>query len=131
MIHRVLLSVLLSASLGLSGCVLAETTSGTGLPSDPVLGIEVGVSTRSDVTRLMGPPDEVIYSNREHDPLFEQAYRYRRGKTRQTALFLLIFSSFKSDAREDHVMVFFDENGVVEHVGKRLDREDAEYGLAF
>ena len=79
----------------------------------------------------MGPPDEVIYSNLEHDPLFEQAYRYRRTKTKQTALFLLIFSTFNSDTKWDHLMVFFDQAGVVEHLGVRLDADEAEYGLPF
>ncbi|MEM7308461.1 MAG: hypothetical protein AAF682_17400 [Planctomycetota bacterium] len=117
--------------LVLQACVLAETTDGTALPPGPIEQIVPGTSTRADVTRLLGPPDEVIYSNRALDPLFEQAYRYRRTRTKQTALFLLLFSSFKSDSRLDHFMVFFDESGVVEHVGTLLDREDAEYGLAF
>ena len=81
------------------------------------------------MTRLLGPPDEIIYSNRKLDPLFEQAYRYRRRKTKQTALFLLIFSTFRSDTRYDQVMVFFDEEGTVDHVGVDLERENTKYEL--
>ena len=113
----------------LSSCVLANTTDGVALAQDPVDRIVPGTSTRADVTHLLGPPDEIVYSNREHDPLFEQAYRYRRRKTKQTALFLLIFSTFRSDTRYDQIMVFFDEAGVVEHVGVELERENTKYEL--
>jgi len=112
-----------------SSCVLANTTDGIALEQDPVDQIVPGTSTRSDVTRLLGPPDEIIYSNQEHDPLFEQAYRYRRRKTKQTALFLLVFSTFRSDTRYDQVMVFFDEAGLVEHIGIELERENTKYEL--
>jgi hypothetical protein len=114
-----------------AGCVLAETTNGTGIEKGAVETLQVGVSTRADVTRLLGPPDEIIYSNKQLDPLFERAFRYRRTKTRQTALFLLIFSTYKSDTRWDHAIVFFDDQGVVQDVGLALDRDDAEYGLSF
>lgn len=114
--------------VGSTGCVLSQSTQGSGMDSDPLQQIVVGKSTRADVTALLGPPDEVIYSNREHDPLYEQAYRYRRTKTKQTALFLVIFSTHRSDTKYDHVMVFFDDQGRVEHVGARLDATDASYG---
>lgn len=130
--HRsLLLAVLAAPLLTLPGCVLAQTTSGVGLDPVAVSRIEVGRSTRADVTQLLGPPDEVIYSNKELDPLFEQAYRYRRTRERQTAMFLLVFSTFRSDAKWDHVMVFFTPAGVVEHVGTRLDSELAEYGMPW
>ena len=115
--------------LSTPACVLANTTDGIAIPPDPVEQIVPGESTRADVTRLLGPPDEIVYSNRKLDPLFEQAYRYRRRKTKQTALFLLVFSTFRSDTRYDQVMVFFDESGVVEHVGVQLERDNTEYEL--
>jgi len=114
-----------------SSCVLAHTTDGNGLDPLRVERIVPGTSTRADVTALLGAPDEVIYSNKEHDPLFERAFRYRRTNTKQTALFLLLFSTFRSETRWDHVVVFFDDAGKVENVGVALDRDDAEYGLAF
>lgn len=111
-----------------SGCVLSQTTDGQPIEEIPVSEIVVGKTTRADVTRLLGPPDEVIYSNQDHDPLFEQAYRYRRTKNKQSALFLVIFSTHRSDTQYDHVMVFFDRDGRVEHVGTRLDSDEASYG---
>ncbi|MCA8959619.1 MAG: outer membrane protein assembly factor BamE [Planctomycetes bacterium] len=115
----------------LSGCVLSQQTEGTSLRDEQVGEIQVGVSTRSDVTRLLGPPDEIIYSNREHDALEERAFRYRRSRTKQTAMFLILFSTHRSDTKYDHVIVFFDDRGVVENIGLQLDSDEARYGLPF
>ncbi len=117
--------------LSLSACVMAQTTTGPGIPPEDIAKIKVGQSTRSDVTRVLGPPDEIIYSQRAHDPLFEQAYRYQRIKSRQSALFLIIFSTFRRDEKWDHVITFFDEAGTVQHVGVCLDQDSAKYGMPF
>ena len=115
----------------LSGCVLSRTTDGSSIPPQGVEGIVVGESTRADVTRLLGPPEEVIFSNREHDPLFERVFRYEKTQTKQTAWFFIIFSYHRSDTKRDEVTVFFDGNGIVEHVGSRLDADEAEYATPF
>ena len=126
-----LTACLLLALLLTSGCVLSQSTDGVGLDAGSLEQVEIGTSTRADVTRLMGAPDEIIYSNKALDPLFESAYRYRRTKTRQTALFLLVFSTFRSDQKWDHAVIFFDGSGKVEHVGVQLDADDAEYGMPW
>ena len=122
---------LLLALLLTPGCVLSQSTDGVGLNAGSLEQIEIGSSNRADVTRLMGAPDEIIYSNKALDPLVESAYRYRRTRTRQTALFLLVFSTFRSDQKWDHAVVFFGDNGYVEHVGVQLDADDAEYGMPW
>jgi len=119
------------APAAMTGCVLSQTTEGSGIDVEKVERIVPGQSTRADVTRLLGPPDEVVYSNKELDPLFEQAYRYKRSKERQTAMFLILFSTFRSDEKFDHVMVFFDEEGAVEHVGTKLNSDLSSYGMPW
>lgn len=124
-------AVLLVSCALLSSCVLAQTTDGSSILADDASQITPGKSTRADVTRILGPPDEIVHSNREHDPLLEKVYMYRRSKKKQTALFLLVFSTFRSDTKWDHVAVFFDSKGVVEHVGVKLDSESAAYGAPW
>lgn len=126
-------SLLASALLPfLSGaCVLAQTSDGIGLAELGIESLSPGAATRADVVRQLGPPDEVIYSNQEHDPLFERAFRYRREKTKQTALFLILFSTFRSETRWDSAIFFFDDRGVLQDVGVALDRDKAKYGLAW
>ncbi|MGE3165503.1 MAG: hypothetical protein AB7O52_11400 [Planctomycetota bacterium] len=114
-----------------SGCVLSQTTQGSGLEDTPYAQLIPGQSTRADVTRLLGPPDEVVHSNREHDPLFERAFLYKRSRSRQTAMFLILFSTHRSDTKYDSIAVFFDDQGVVEHVGSRLQARESSYGMPW
>ena len=123
--------LLLALTLPAVGCVVAQTSDGTGIDAEVAAQIKAGTSTRADVTRLLGPPDKIVFSNREHDPLFEKVYQYRRNKKRQSAMFLVLFSMFRSDSKWDNVSVFFDEQGLVEHVGIQLDADEAAYGTPF
>lgn len=115
----------------LVGCVLSQTTDGTKLFEDQVAKIEVGKSTRADVATLLGAPDEIVYSNFEHDPLFERAFGYRRNKRKTTYFTLIVFSASRSDSNSDHVVVFFDDAGVVEDVATRLDMNRPRYGTPW
>ena len=118
------LSVLVSLS---AGCVLSQTTDGTQLVDSEVARLVVGTSTRADVTRILGAPDRIIYSNREHDPLFERAFRYHRTKRATTYFSMLLFSASRAETNSDNVIVFFDSGGVVEDVGVRLDMDKPRF----
>ena len=119
----------LGAILLLTGCAYSLESQGHALDPEPVQQVIVGTSTKDDVLQLLGSPDEVVFSNREHDPLFERAFRYRLDVQRRTVFFILIFGTYRSDAKADHGMVFFDEKGIVEHVSSRYDADKARYGL--
>ena len=123
-------ALLLVAWLG-AGCALTQTSDGTPLDPERVGQIVVGQSTRADVQRLLGTPDEIIYSNLEHDPLFERAFRYQRNRRRTTYFTLILFSASRADANSDNVIVFFDDRGVVEDVGSRLDVYKPRYGMPW
>ncbi len=115
--------------LVLPGCAFSLESKGDSPSPDGVEKIIAGQSTKDDVLALLGSPDKVIYSNREHDPLFERAFSYRLDIQRRTVFFILIFGTYRSDSKADHVMIFFDENNVVEHVASRYDADKARYGL--
>lgn len=126
-------SILLLSVVGIlgSGCVLSQTTSGTPLSEQQVDEIVVGVSTRADVARVLGAPDEIIYSNLEHDPLFERAYKFTRKRSKTTFFTLILFSGARSDINHDQVIVFFDDGGLVEDVAARLDMDRPRYGAPW
>jgi outer membrane protein assembly factor BamE (lipoprotein component of BamABCDE complex) len=123
-------ALLLAACFG-AGCALTQTTDGTPLDAERVGQIVVGQSTRADVQRLLGTPDEILYSNLEHDPLFERAFRYQRNKRRTTYFTVILFSASRADSNSDNVIVFFDDRGVVEDVGSRLDVHKPRYGMPW
>jgi outer membrane protein assembly factor BamE (lipoprotein component of BamABCDE complex) len=122
------LLVLSGSSLG---CVLSQTTDGTSITDDQVGQVVVGRSTRADVGRILGAPDEIIYSNREHDPLFERAFRYHRTKRKSTFFTLIVFSTARADTNSDNVIVFFDDAGVVDDIGTRLDMDAPSFGTPW
>ena len=128
-----LASISLLSAIGVLGaaCVLSQSTSGTSLSEQQVAEIVVGVSTRADVARVLGAPDEIVYSNLEHDSLFERAYQFTRKRSKTTFFTLILFSGARSDINHDQVIVFFDNDGVVEDVAARLDMDRPRYGAPW
>lgn len=84
-------------------------------------------STRSRLT-CRRAPDEIIYSNLEHDPLFERAYRYSRKRTKTTFFTVILFSGARSDSNHDRVIIVFDDAGLVSDIAARLELDRPRYG---
>ena len=113
------------------GCVLSQRTDGTRITHAQVAAIEVGRSTRADVVRVLGAPDRIEYSNLEHDPLFERAFQYERTRRKTTFFTLILFSGARTDQNADKVIIFLDDNGIVEDVAARLDMDRPRYGAPW
>ena len=128
LIGLALASVLLTSA---PGCVLSQSTSGTTISQEQVDAIIVRGSTRQDVANVLGAPDKIIYSNLEHDPLFERAYQYSRRRRKTTFFTVILFSGARADVNHDEVIVFFDEFGLVEDVAARLDMDRPRYGAPW
>jgi len=122
---------LLLLLLAAPGCFFSRSKSQTPVQADAVRQIVVGKSTMDDVVRILGAPTDIIFSNREHDPLRVFAYEYTYAVTKNTGLTLIIVTFINSDTKRDHVLVFFDERGVVSGVGSSLDSGRASYKLPF
>ena len=114
-----------------AGCVLSQTTNGTRIDQEQVEAIVVGGSTREDVAQVLGAPDEIVYSNLEHDPLFERAYQYSRKRRKTTFFTLILFSGSRADVNHDQVIVFFDRFGLVDDIAWRLDMDRPRYGAPW
>jgi outer membrane protein assembly factor BamE (lipoprotein component of BamABCDE complex) len=132
-IRSTLVPILTSSLIVASGlgCVLSQSTSGTGISEEQVDAIIVGGSTRADVANVLGAPDEIIYSNLEHDPLFERAYKYSRRRRKTTFFTLILFSGARADVNHDQVVIFFDRFGLVDDVAARLDMDRPRYGAPW
>ena len=87
--------------------------------------------TKEQVTDILGAPTDIIFSNKEHDPLREHAYVFEHFTTKYTAISLAIVNFGNSDEKRDRVVVFFDESGKVDHLGASLRAGDASYGFPF
>jgi len=113
------------------GCFYSRSKVEAPLDPETLALIQVGESTKEDVARILGAPTDIIFSNREHDPYTTFAYEYTRTLTKTTGLTFILVTFLNSDTKRDHVLVFFDDLGVVSAVGVRLDADKASYGLPF
>ncbi len=60
----------------LPGCFLSRTKVERPIDAEQVARIEVGKTTQREVVRILGAPTDIIFSNREHNPLRVFAYEY-------------------------------------------------------
>jgi outer membrane protein assembly factor BamE (lipoprotein component of BamABCDE complex) len=125
------LAMLLLVLAASPGCFFSRSKSQTPVQAAAVRKIVIGRSTMDDVVKALGAPTDIIFSNREHDPLRVFAYEYTYTVTKNTGLTLIVVTFINSDTKRDHVLVFFDERGVVSGVGSSLDSDRASYKLPF
>ena len=125
------LGATLACVLLLAGCAVM----GRQQKDNPVDGLQVRQvrkgMTKGQVTELLGAPHEIIFSNREHDPLREHAYIYEHAVTKYTGLVFGIINFGNVDQKKDRVVVFFDQDGLVDNVGASLFSEESSYGFPF
>jgi outer membrane protein assembly factor BamE (lipoprotein component of BamABCDE complex) len=117
--------------LAAPGCaVLARQQTDQPVPAEQVQKVEKGM-TKNQVTDLLGTPQEIIFSNKEHDPLREHAYVYEYKIQVGTAIFLGVVNFGNLDQKRDRAMIFFGEDGHVINVAQSLRAADARYGFPF
>jgi len=133
----------------LPGCILGRVRDQVPLNPDAVKKIVPGQTTKKDVVELLGAPayvndriglrvlgkpvqgagdtgpliDELIHSPLDH------SYTYEYTDTKSLSLYLLIVSFTNQETKRDRVVVFFDEKGVVTHVGASFDAKDVEFRM--
>jgi len=129
---RLLLAGLVaSVASAATGCaVMGRQQKENPVDGTRVLELEEGMD-KAEVTRLLGAPTEIIFSNREHDPLREHAYVYEYVVTKYTGISFLILNFGNVDQKKDRVVVFLDDEGKVLSVGASLFSHDSSYGFPF
>jgi len=102
-----------------SGCVIGRVYLGSEIPTDLQNKITVGATTKSDVLRICGPPDNV---RRQYDgDVF--IYRYFRRNSSVLNIIepvftrLTIFSYSRVQQKADSLVILFDKDGVVKNFG--------------
>ena len=127
---KAFIALLLAVSL-LPGCaVMGRRQVDKGLKPEAIAQVQKGMS-KEQVTSLLGAPQEIIFSNKAHDPLREHAYLYTHLKTKYTAIFLGLISFGNMDEKTDRIVVFFDDDEKVAHVGTTLIADKTAYGFPF
>ncbi len=106
----------------LGGCTIGRVYRGRPLRADPVALVE-GRSTKADVLRLFGPPDQITHQT-DGDAF---VYRYVRQNfasvTLRDPVFtgVFLFSFRRQFEASQRLVVLFDYRGVVRGVGYDRD----------
>jgi outer membrane protein assembly factor BamE (lipoprotein component of BamABCDE complex) len=95
-----------------------------------VVQVQKGM-TKAQVTELLGSPQEILFSNKAHDPLQEHAFIYEYIVQKGTVIFLGIVNFGNLDQKKDRAIVFFDDGERVSNVSSSLHGSDARYGFPF
>ena len=130
---RLHLALWIALSGLLSGCFSVRAEFGTVIPPGSVEEIRPGVTTREEVTALLGPPSaffkpsllDRIFGSVPQMPdalVVEDVYTYRHIETRTQVLLIPVFYARVTAAdRATTLTVFFDAKGLVEYYGFRID----------
>ena len=102
-----------------SGCSIGRTYIGSEIRSDPKEKIQIGMTNKSDILSIFGPPDRV--TSQFDGDIFVYAY-YRKNSSKfvlEEPYFtnLTIFSYTRIQEKKDHLVILFDKGGVVKNYG--------------
>lgn len=119
-----LASTLLLLAL-LPGCFLSRSHLNQPIAPETVERIVPSTTTAGEVAELLGAPLEVVQLG------YRSAWRYEFTVEKQAALFLFLVGLRGVDNQADRVWVFFDEEGVVSHVGSTFAADEAGFDLPW
>jgi len=106
-------------------CAMARTTDNRPLAPEALARLVPGTSTAQDVVATLGAPLDVVQLGKR------SAYLYRHTASKRAGLWLVVVAFYNVDERSDRIWVFFDEAGVLTHVGATLIASEAEYAMPF
>lgn len=101
------------------GCTIGRVYIGSEIRDDPKEKVQPGLTTKSDILSIFGPPDRVTH---QYDgDIFVYAY-LRKNSTKFVIEEPYItnttfFSYTRTQEKKDHLVILFDREGVVKNYG--------------
>lgn len=101
------------------GCSIGRVYVGSEIKQDPKESIQVGLTTKSQILEIFGPPDRI---QKQYDgDIFVYAY-LRKNSTKLTLeepylTNLTLFQYSKVQQKKDALVILFDKEGVVKNYG--------------
>jgi len=115
----------------LTGCVIGRYYEGPIIPEEKIKDIKPGITTKEEIIRWFGPPQNYLSPTifnqilRELDVTREPlnyypfanilSYQFNQGNVR--AVVLILFNYIEGKVKSDHLVVFIDENDRVQYYG--------------
>jgi outer membrane protein assembly factor BamE (lipoprotein component of BamABCDE complex) len=99
------------------GCAFVRGTYGEEVHQGDVSTIKTGVSTRTEVSGILGAPDRIVEAN-GHEIHHYYRYDVKSG-------FVLVFS--RTNVKSDDVFVIYDRAGIVEDIVSGKKKRPLEF----
>jgi outer membrane protein assembly factor BamE (lipoprotein component of BamABCDE complex) len=108
------------------GCSIGRVYIGSDIRSDPKEKIQLGLTTKSDILTIFGPPERI--TSQFDGDIFVYAY-YRKNSSKfiieePYLTNLTLFSYTRIQEKRDHLVILFDKDGVVKNYGYQRGTED-------
>ncbi|MCU0724430.1 MAG: hypothetical protein MUE73_01370 [Planctomycetes bacterium] len=134
-------ALLLPLLLALPACLHVDYTDGAPVAFERAAEIRPGATTKSEVLALLGAPQNFSNPTTLGDFLearglergawsqfpFTDIFVYQLTKGRLVGWTVIFYTDIEFEVDSDLLLVFFDERGVVRHIGtKRIPPEDED-----
>ena len=101
------------------GCTIGRIYIGSEIRSDPKEKVQAGLTTKSEILSIFGPPDRI--TSQFYGDIFVYAY-YRKNSTkfalREPYITNTTFFTYtRIQENKDHLVILFDKDGVVKNYG--------------
>ena len=108
-----------------AGCTIGRSYQGVPLVADPSL-IVAGESTKSDVLRVFGPPEQIAHQTDGDAFIYRYSQQNFSSITIEEPVFtgMMLFSYRRQFDAGDRMVVLFDFDGVVRAVAMENQTED-------
>ena len=108
------------------GCTIGRVYIGSDIRSDPKEKIQLGLSTKSDILTIFGPPERI--TSQFDGDIFVYAY-YRKNSSKfviEEPYFTnwTLFSYTRIQDKRDNLVILFDKDGVVKSYGYQRGTQD-------
>ncbi len=108
------------------GCSIGRIYIGSEIRYDPKEKIQLGLTTKSDILTVFGPPERI--ASQFDGDIFVYAY-YRKNSTkfalREPYITNTTFFTYtRIQENKDHLVILFDKNGVVKNYGYQRGTQD-------
>jgi outer membrane protein assembly factor BamE (lipoprotein component of BamABCDE complex) len=108
------------------GCTIGRIYIGSDIRSDPKGKIQPGLTTKSEILSIFGPPERI--TSQFDGDIFVYAY-YRKNSSKfviEEPYFTnwTLFSYIRIQDKRDHLVILFDKEGVVKNYAYHKGTED-------
>lgn len=123
--QRLSLLALAILILATPSCFFSRTRVNPSIDPAAYGKLTAGTSSQEDVLRELGAPADIVQlGNRS-------AWRYEHTRSKTAATWLLVLALRNIDTTQDRVWAFFDEAGLLTHIGATFEGEEAAYKFPF